>query len=293
MKNTRKQDTAATRAADGVEAARELLARWEAEQSAAQAELESLQSRAGSEVLDDPDAAAGLARGMTELRDRIEIATKAVAAQRPRVVEAEAAWLLAEAELLEKPVAQARTALERHEARTAELLKVLAEHEGPFVPEHLLIVEQARNFGPASGSFSYEVPKSEILRDAVFAAERPVIVLREMAAGRDPAKLPQVQDQNPTDVYPACVWGPDALVKAPAYVRSVAAQHAAAAQAAASLAKLEERVADIEAAIARGEKTPIGFQDWTLAQPSTLEAQLATARRALTDLRARATASTS
>lgn len=197
-------------ARDAVTSAREVLARWEAERAAATAELASLQSRAGSEVLDDPNAASTLPRLMTQLRDRSDIARRAIEAQQPRVVEAERAYLLAEADQLEQIAATARATLEKHEARTAELLRALEKHEGPFVPKALLDDTVAI----AGQERSWEHTPGETLRKAVESAERPVLALREMAAGRNPMAHPDLRDHPASAVLPDCVTGPDALVRA-------------------------------------------------------------------------------
>lgn len=196
------------------------LARWEAEKAAAEAELASLQARSGEEVLDDETAAQRLTTAMHELRDRAEIAGRAIAAQQPRVKAAERAYLEAEADELEKPLIEARAAVTRHQARTNELLRLLREHEGPFVPEEELRDAIPSGVAWVGREFSDEVPKSRLLAMAVEEAERPVAILRAMAEGREP-NITLNSGETPADVYPACVWGPGAVVPAPAYLRAV------------------------------------------------------------------------
>jgi hypothetical protein len=212
--------TAVAKAHQLVEEERATLARWEADQAAAAAELESLQDRAGAEVLDNPDAARQLPKVLAELRDRIEIAGKAIAAQGPRVTAAESAYLMAEADVLDRVADAARRERDQHEARTAELLALLAEHEGPFVPERELVTQQH----VAGTPLSRQLDKSELLQLEVVNAERPVEILRAMAEGRDPQPLVtewagKQGGIDPATVYPACVWGPDAIVPAPLYLR--------------------------------------------------------------------------
>lgn len=213
--------------AKSVEDARAVLARWEAEQAALEAELESLQSRAGGEVLDDPKAAERLPRVLADLRDRLDLAGRAIEAQRPRVAAAESAYLLAEADRLRAPVKRAENALARHHERTAELLRLLEEHEGVFVPKALLDFEQQRN---TAGVKELVLTRSEVLENDLTALRRPVLVLEELAAGRDPMQHPDLRDCVPHQVFPSCVWGADALVPCPAYVRFSKAAAELAAQ---------------------------------------------------------------
>lgn len=227
--------------AAAVHQAREVLARWEAELAAVTAELQSVRDRAGGEVLDDPDAAERLPRVIGDLTARVDIAERAIRAQRPRVVDAERAYLLSEADKLRPAVKRAEGALQRHHERTTELLRQLEEHEGRFVPESALIEERwsHRSTGRyVGGDDSYDLPKSAALEDVLASARRPVLLLEELAAGRDPMLHPDLRDCVPHQVFPACVWGPDALVPCPMYLRfSRAAAEAAAKTATASEAE--------------------------------------------------------
>lgn len=206
--------------AQQVEAARAVLARWDAEAAAARAELESLQERAGQEVLDDAKAAERLPVVLSQLSSRVDIAERAIEAQRPRVVAAERAFMAAEADALRPRLKRAEGALARHREKTAELLRLLEEHEGPYVPKGLLDFEEDRNRG---GIKVYELTRSELLAEEVVAARRPVLVLEELAAGRDPMDHPDLRDCAPAEVFPACVWGPEALVPCAMYLRRAAA----------------------------------------------------------------------
>lgn len=204
-----------------VEQAREVLARWEAELAAATAELESVRDRAGGEVLDDPKAAERLPRVIGDLTARVDIAERAIRAQRPRVVAAERAYLLSEADKLRPVVKRAEGALVRHREKTTELLRLLEEHEGPFVPKALLDFEQDLQ---RPGMKVYDRTRSELLEDELAAARRPVLVLEELAAGRDPMLHPDLRDCVPDEVHPPCVWGPDALVPCELYRQRAVAQ---------------------------------------------------------------------
>lgn len=206
----------------GLEKQRSVLAKWEAQQVATEAELDSLQQRAGDEILDDPAAAGDLARSMQALRDRLDIARRAVAAQGPRVTKAEADYLNAEADVLERDAETARATLAAHQARTAELLAELEKHEGRFVP-HVMLIEEQRLGGVVGAPTSWEIPKSAALVDAVMLAELRVTVLRDLAAGQDPAprlralqsiRDGRIQGVRIDEIYPSCVRGPDAVVPA-------------------------------------------------------------------------------
>ena len=177
---------------------------------------------AGHEVLDDPEAAMRLPKLMQEQRDLIEIAARAIGAQRSRVAAAEREYLLGEADRLEGPVAAARAELDRHNARTYELLRMLEQHEGPFVPKRELDLEIERTV--SLGPRVIELTKSEVLGNRIAELGRPVFILRELADGRDPSAVVAGWGLRSEDVYPVCVWGPDALIPAPAYQRRVAAE---------------------------------------------------------------------
>lgn len=213
-----------------VEAERVKLARLEADRAAAMAELESLEDRAGAEVLDDPEAAPRLSRVMQELRDRVGILARAIAAQGLRVTAAEQTYLTAEADELERTVlAPAREVLADHEQKIADMVAKIVEIEGEgrFVTEAERITHEhdlARH-----GPVSYRVPTSTLLRQAVEEASRQVQLVRAMAAGEDPDALVTQWQRHEfswsglanEDLYPACVWGPDAIAPAPAYLRQV------------------------------------------------------------------------
>jgi hypothetical protein len=213
-----------------VEEQRGILAQWEAELASAISELNAYRDQSGTAVLDDPASASRVAKQMQELRDRQEIAQRAVEAQRPRVVVAEAAYVAAEADVLEVALGKAREALTQHEAKTAELLKALEDHEGPFVPEIELI--HAKRSGTTimytDAPTSWTLPKSAALHDQVRRLERQVAVLRELAGGRSPELLLQRwQSENVmvnldrAEVCPPCVFGADALVPVDVHLRHV------------------------------------------------------------------------
>jgi hypothetical protein len=171
----------------------------------------------GEAVLDDPDSGTDLAQRIVELQARRDVALRAVAAQLPRIAAAEATYLAAEADVLLVAAAAAEQELATHDERTAVLLAELERHEGHFVPA-------------SGGGRSYD------LRQAADLAHLRVSIVRSLAAGEDPdadvlAKR-SVHDgtifgAERDDVYPLCVWGPDAVVPCPAYLAQVASLQAA------------------------------------------------------------------
>lgn len=198
--------------AEAVRTARRVLSKWQTDAEDAEQALDKLQDSMGSQVLDNPDSAAELTARMQELRDRISLAEAAGTAARPRVVEAEAAYLLAQADHLEETqLAPVRTALQAHNFHTQGLLAQLEEHEGRYVLETDAV---RASYDPGtSGPRHFPAPKSGRLRGAVTILERHIQVLRAVADGRSPQPLMTEWNflGNVVD-YPACMVGPDALV---------------------------------------------------------------------------------
>jgi len=193
-----------------------VVAHWHAEKAAAEAELASLQARAGDEVLADPEAAERLTGDMQRLRARVDIASRAVAAAEPRLLAAKRRALLAEAEEWDADAKIRREALERHEARVAQLLAALEKFDGrKFVPASIPPDAQLH--------VAYEIgfDKGSPLRQALQRAELRAMILREVADGRNPQAELQVRvnlvDSTIAGVplsqlFPASVRGPDAIV---------------------------------------------------------------------------------
>lgn len=266
------------RAADEVRKQRGRLGQLQQEKAAAERALAGLQRQAPEEFLDDEtgEAVGKTVRRMAELRDRIDIIGRTIPAQQQRVTVAERGYLEVEADEAEKPLIEAKAALTRHQARTNALLHELEAHEGRYMPENEYLIEVWSSARPAAAndgvgttgmgpSMSVAAPKSAALVRAVAMAERPVQILRAMAEGREPVLQP---GEDPADVYPPCVWGPDALVQAPAYAREVASLRRNLDTVERRAAELEERLAN---ARARYEKTSGGQPVAT----KSIEAQLA------------------
>lgn len=203
----------------------ETVARWSAEKAAREQELESLQGRAGEEVLANPESAGDLTRSMQELRDRIDIAGRALGAAQPKLEAARRAAVLAEADEWDVEAGTRRKVLETHVARTRELLNQLREHDGVEYAE----AAESRPVGEAGPRTILRSVRAK-LHDEVKRAELTAHVLREVAAGRDPRQEltargsitnSHVLGKPARDYYPPSIWGPDAVLPAPAYVATL------------------------------------------------------------------------
>ncbi len=245
-------------------AERTKLADWLTRLEEAQSELAAADDTAGVDLLDNPGSEVELAGQFAQIRERVVLIEKAIAAQRPRVLLAESRYLAAQTVAHEALAEATAAALDAHEAKTERLLAALEKHEGKYLAEAQVIQSQFGSGDLIVGGVSWKEPKSHPLRRAAFQARLHVEVLREMAAGGDPAALrgqPQWQppkyfaDNQTLSLYPDCVKGPDALVHAPAYARSV--QH------------LRARIAELEGLVNR---LPAEIADW--------ERRLAAARAA-------------
>jgi len=198
-----------------------VVAHWQAEKAAAEAELASLQSRAGDEVLADAGAGVQLARDMQSLRDRIDIAARVIGAAEPKLHSARCAVLELDACWWDGEAKRRRERVAKHESRSAALLARLQDHDGRvFVP-----AEIPKDFQYGVG-YNLGIDKGDILRKDARRAELRAIVLREVAAGRDPLVVLRlemsvidgtVHGVQPIDLYPAAVAGPDAVLPAPGH----------------------------------------------------------------------------
>lgn len=249
----------------------------------AEAALEELDARSAAVVLDDPSSAVSLAVELAQRRDQLRLLRGAVSKQDERVAAAEREYLLAEAAVLEPAVARAQAVLDRHEARTAELLRLLEEHDGPYVPEIDLVLATWDPTPGVPSSVTYTAPKSRALVEAVEAARLPIRILAVLADGGDPGSLSELAGQVDEAAYPACVWGPAALVPAPAWVGKVAAVERELESARAAVEANARQVVDLEEAIERGDPDPGGALEGVgMAIVPSFSAKLARSRVALT-----------
>lgn len=231
--------TAVQRAADEVRRQRAKLIDLEAQSQSCERDLVALQARAGDAVLDDEsgDAVLQISKAIGEHRDRAQVLGSAIAAQKPRIEAAERAYLNAEADEYEKPLTEARANLARHETMTAGLLRQLEEHEGRFVAEvqHLETLSSGERHG-----LNFGTPKSWALQEAVEAAEQPVEILRSLARGETPT--------TPAgDTWPRCVWGPTALIPAPAYLQTLEQTRGRVANLDKQLEAVDARIVELNA----------------------------------------------
>lgn len=231
-------------------AERAKLQQWVERFAQLESQLATLQQTIGGAVLDDPTAAERLIGEQQHLRDQLDVAHRAADAQAQRIPAAEHAYLLAEAAALQPVSDQAEAVVAKHRARTAELLALLEQHEGRFVPEAELAAAQ-RRLGPGEVTFELTAPKSRALEERAEQVRRSIFILREMVEGREPtASVLSEWGVAPAEVYPPCVFGPDALVPSLMYLREVQvarerveAESVAVSSRDATIAEIEERLA--------------------------------------------------
>lgn len=219
-----------------VEEQQGVVARWEAELAAKTAELRDLQERAGEEVLADESAADGLMRSMQELRDRIDIASRAVAAASPKLHAAAVAVVLAEADEWDAVRTRRQVLVDEFDAQQQVLLDALEEFTGlPWAVrqynEGVGVTVVSSNDGATR--IVNRSPRARLV-EACQVAERTAWCLREIAEGRDPHRalsepldgplLRGLVNGPPASMfYTDSVWGPTAVLPAPAYLRQVEA----------------------------------------------------------------------
>lgn len=198
------------RALAALQAAQTQLSTWEQELLGAETELETLREQAGAAVLAEPAAASRVATEMGTLRDRVEIAGRAVDAARPLVEKARRAVLLAEADEQDPIIGGLRGELAQHDAKAGELLEALQTFTGAmYVPE------------ADSGSFLVDLPRTvrwsvrDQLVQRLDAAVRTQNVLRAVAEGQN---VHQVAGPVSAADLPASVFGPGAVIPAPGFV---------------------------------------------------------------------------
>lgn len=200
-----------------------LVTEWEAKRAAAEEALRSAESTSGEEVLEDPSLVSKAAAAMREARDEIELAGRAAEAARTKLNAAKVEALEAEAKKLDTAAAALEKKLASHDARSAELLAALEAHEGKFVPEVELMAAK-RSAGLLHEGTAWSLPRSEVLRREVERERLRASVVRDVAAGVDPEirlrALADIVDGSvlgvqPDELYPPCVLGPSAVIRAP------------------------------------------------------------------------------
>lgn len=212
----------------------ETVARWQAEEIAAQAEHGDITSRMGEEILEDPTRLDAISDALQQAERTAAAARSTAAAAEPKLLAARHAVLSIDAAELDKQAAAARVTLDAHDARTAELLAALAEHEGQFVHGSVVLQEVSAHATATRVTLPYSpASKSAELRLAAERLELRATVLRDVIAGVDPwARLNSMSSYvdgsvlglAPSEYLSAAVWGPESIVTLPAYEARIAAK---------------------------------------------------------------------
>jgi hypothetical protein len=232
---------------------RGILAEWETKRGDAIREAAELEARAGAEILDGPDMEDEIDLRLASLQRRARSAEKAIAAQRPRVLSAESKYLAAEADDLDATAREAEEVVAGHHTETQRLLGLLEAHEGPHISEY----EHRRSISSLDvlvlDSRPVVVPKSRRLVAEATLLRHQVLVLRELAAGRDPEPLIRSWNYNSSsDAYADCVTGADALVRAPHFLAAVERAREVVAELEALPAELEAEIEEFKTKLRRG-----------------------------------------
>ncbi len=275
-------------AALALTAARGVLIEWESRVVDSRAALTEAEATPGDELLDDPETAASWPARLRELRDQVEVAERAAAAQQARVGAAEREWLTAAAVLLEvTEVVPARKALQAHQERTHELRAALEEHDGPYVPQIDLARAQRSSRQIFDGAVELRLPNSHRLQVELARVELRHGVLAAMAKGEDPAAVvagrPYAGEISEADCYPDVV-GPAGLVPAAVYAGRVAAARAQLADLEREPQQLEAEIARAEEEVLQGTRSPLSAHTvaaWNRARLDEIPGELAAAREQL------------
>jgi len=207
---------------------------WERKRDDAQARLTATKTVIGAEVLDDPAAVTKKAQAA---RDDIEAADAAIRAVSVELEAARTEALEAAAATFDREADRLQRELDAHRAVTDDLLSKLEDHECRFVPERdwaRLRLEAGRSV-PVDG---WSSPRSEGLALLVERESLKAAVIRDVVAGVDPAvRLRDLAGIESTvyglpldDYYAPCVWGPAAVLPAPAFASKVEAVRARLAE---------------------------------------------------------------
>lgn len=201
---------------------------WRDRVAAARAELADAESTSGEAVLDNPSIVAKVSKRMQSARDEVELAERAIPAAEGRLEQARRRVLEFDALAFDRAAERLEGELAQHRARTEQLLAQLEEHECVYVPEAEW-ARAARDAWGFNGPTEWSAPKSDDLQRRVDVERLRAAVLRDVAAGVDPSgRVHEARGIEDTvfgvpadEVYPSAVWGPDAVVPAPAFVSTV------------------------------------------------------------------------
>lgn len=239
---------------------------WEARLGAARSELADAESSSGGDLIDDPKSVSRVAKRMQTARDEIELGERALAEAGLRLENARRRVLEHDASEIDQQADRLQAELDKHDARTAELLADLQEHEGRFVPEvdWIEALRSAIRSGVANDGApeEWEIPKSRLKREQIMRLRLQADVVRDVAAGVDPSiRLRASSAVGDRSIYPACVWGPDAVVGAPAYLSLVENARARLAEIDETLGRLPAEIEELEVEqAAKPDRVLIGLQ---------------------------------
>lgn len=174
-------------------------AEWQRRKAAAESELASLKASARRDALDLDEATAERAAArMSELSRLIGMAERALEEADRQYVTARRAVLLAEAVELDEPIAEARAAVEAHEARAARLLRALEDFTGARYVERHVGDAIARNALDRGETVRLPTPKVHELHRMLERLQVAQDLLRAAAAGEDlRAAVPRAYEVDP------------------------------------------------------------------------------------------------
>lgn len=211
---------------------------WESKGADAAERAEVLREGVGAAVLDNPGAASEVSEQLRVLSVDADVAVQAVVAAEQRLQAARRAVVEFDCAELEQQAASVAERLRAHEARKVELLQALCDHEGgrgEFV--HVGAREfaaQMAGIPPGSVDGVFRNERAETWKSDTLKLELQKLTLmaevgRDVLAGVDPRarlrRVASVQDStvlgvDQSEFYPPSVWGPDAMIEAPASASS-------------------------------------------------------------------------
>lgn len=211
-----------------VTACESTVGQWRDRLAGARSELAEAESTSGEAVVDNPSLVSKVSKRMQAARDEIELAGHAQGAAEERLEQARRRVLEFDALQFDRVADRLKGELVKHRARTDELLAQLDEHEGVYVPEWRW-ARAARDARSADAPDEWSSPRSESLAEALERERMCAHVLRDVAAGVDPSgRLREAAGAGSlvfgvpvVELYPSAVWGPDAVIPAPAFLSTV------------------------------------------------------------------------
>ena len=156
-------------------------AKWTTERDSARSELAALELTIGEDALAGDVSAGQLAARLTVLRDRADIAQRAVQAATGKALEARRDATRSEGAEMSPGIELARSALAAHDVRVAGLLKALTDFSGEdYTPESALPYDPSLSL---QGPRTMGTPARWALADTLAGLERAQAVLFALADG--------------------------------------------------------------------------------------------------------------